>query len=138
MDDAYGSAAKVDINLSFHLCKGKVVVDDHSDEYAYGVHTEFSDGNDMLLRTFPETTRGFKGETGTSGCSEKMNQAYDRTFYRVTVDKTQNTDVSRFITVICPNRSAEISASFTSDFDQRSSSVKVTINGKDYDLSYTF
>lgn len=138
VDDAYGSAAKAEINLSFHLCKGKVVVDDHSDKYTYGVHTEFSDGNDMLLRTFSETTRGFKGESGTSGCSEKMNQEYDRTYYRVTVDKIKNTDVCRFITVICPNRSAEISASFTSDFDQRSSSVKVTINGKDYDLSYTF
>ena len=114
------------------------MVDNHSEEYAYGAHTEFSDGNDMLLRTFSETTRGFKGETGVSGCSPKMNEAYDRTYYRVTVDKVNNSDVCRFITVICPSRSAEISASFTSDFNQRSSSVTVTIDGNDYDLSYEF
>lgn len=138
VDEAYGSASKADVNLSFHLCEGRVMVDNHSEEYAYGVHTEFSDGNDMLLRTFSETTRGFKGETGVSGCSPKMNEAYDRTYYRVTVDKVNNSDVCRFITVICPSRSAEISASFTSDFNQRSSSVKVTIDGNDYDLSYEF
>ena len=138
VDEAYGGASKAEINLSFHLCEGKVVADDYSDKYAYGVHTEFSDGNDMLLRTFSESTRGFKGETGTSGCSPKMNESYDRTYYRVTVDKINNTDVSRFITVICPSRSAEISAYFSSDFDQRSSSVNVNIDGQNYNLSYEF
>lgn len=138
VDDAYGSAADDEINLSFHLCDGTVVTDDFTDSYAYGVHTEFSDGNDMLVRTFSETTRGYKAETGVSACSQVMNQSYDRTYYRVTVDKRNASDVCRFITVIYPSREAEISASFTSEFDQNSSSVKVTINGKEYNLSYEF
>ena len=137
VDEAFGAASKADVNLSFHLCEGVVKTDDSSSSYAYGVHTEFPDGNDMLLRTFAETSKGFVGETGTSRCSPKQNEAYDRTFYRVTVDKTSASDVSRFITVIYPGRSADISASFISAFSQTSSSVKVVVNGKVYDLSYT-
>lgn len=136
VDEAFGLSLNCDINLSFHLCQGTVVTDDYSSSHAYGVHTEFADGNDMLLRTFSETTDGFVGETGTSSCSIKMNEAYDRTFYRVTVDKGMRMS-TRFITVIYPSRSAEISASFNSGFSESSSSVTVTVNGKKYDLSYT-
>lgn len=134
VDEAFGDAADCEVNLSFHLCEGTVVADDYSSSCAYGVHTEFADGNDMLLRTFSETAAGFTAETGISHCSTKMNTFYDRTYYRVTADKTAATDVVRFITVICPGRSAEISASFESAFSQASSSVKVTVNGKSYSL----
>ena len=137
VDEAFGAAKNADINLSFHLCEGVVKTDDYSSSKAYGVHTEFADGNDMLWRTFAETSTGFVGETGTSRCSPKQNEYYDRIFYRVTVDKTSASDVSRFITVIYPSRSADISASFTSDFSQASSSVKVEVNGKTYNLSYS-
>lgn len=137
VDEAYSYAEGDEINLSFHLCEGNVVVDDYSSSYAYGVHTEFSDGNDMLLRTFSETKRGFKAETGLSGCSPVMNSSYNRTYYRVTVDKKSSSDVCRFITVIYPSRSAEISASFTSEFNEGASSVKVVIDGEEYNLSYT-
>ena len=136
VDEAFGLSLNCDINLSFHLCEGTVVTDDYSSSYAYGVHTEFADGNDMLLRTFSETRAGFVGETGTSSCSYKMNEAYDRTYYRVTVDKTAAADAIRFITVIYPARSAQISASFNSSFNESSSSVNVTVNGKSYTLSY--
>jgi hypothetical protein len=67
---------------------------------------------------------------------QQMNEAYDRTFYRVTVDKGMRMS-TRFITVIYPARSAEISASFNSGFSESSSSVTVTVNGRKYDLSYT-
>ena len=137
VDEAFGNAKNADVNVSFHLCKGTVKTDDHSSSNAYGVHTEFADGNDMLWRTFSETSAGFVGETGTSRCSPKQNEYYDRTFYRVTVDKRQSTDVARFITVIYPSRTAEISASFQSRFSEASSSVKVVVNGKTYNLSYS-
>jgi hypothetical protein len=65
-----------------------------------------------------------------------MNEAYDRTFYRVTVDKGMRMS-TRFITVIYPARSAEISASFGSSFSEKSSSVTVSVNGKTYNLNYT-
>lgn len=137
VDEAFGSAAGVDVNLSFHMCQGDVKTDADASLRAYGVHTEFTDGNDMLLRTFSETAAGYTPETGTSRCSIKQNESFDRTYYRVTVDKKTSSDVSRFITVIYPARSASISASFNSAFAQKSSSATVTVDGKTYNLSYT-
>lgn len=137
VDEAFGSAEAADINLSFHLCAGEIVVDDNSSAYSYGVHTTFDDGNNMLLRTFSETATGFTGETGLSYCSENENEEFARPYYRVTVDKTAASDVTRFITVIYPATSAEISAEFTTEFSQSSSSVKVTVGDKEYNLSYT-
>jgi heparan-sulfate lyase len=137
VDEAFGSASGVDVNLSFHLCQGTVKTDDFSSSRMYGVHTEFSDGNDMLFRTYSETSSGYTPETGTSRCSYKMNHAYDRTYYRVTADKKSASSAVRFITVIYLSRSADISASFSSSFSKTSSSVKVTVNGTSYDLSYT-
>lgn len=137
VDEAFGSASGVDVNLSFHMCQGTVKTDEDASSRAYGVHTEFADGNDMLLRTFSETAAGYTPETGTSRCSPKQNEYYERTYYRVTVDKKTSSDVSRFITVIYPARSASISASFNSAFAQKSSSATVTIDGKTYNLSYT-
>ena len=136
VDEAFGSAAGVDVNLSFHLCQGIVKTDDYRSSRMYGVHTEFSDGNDMLLRTYSETSAGYTPETGTSSCSMKMNHAYDRTYYRVTADKVSSSSTVRFITVIYPSRQADISASFTSAFSESASSVKVTVNGTTYNLSY--
>ena len=137
VDEAFGPASGVDVNLSFHLCQGKVKTDDYTSSRMYGVHTEFSDGNDMLFRTYSETSSGYAPETGTSSCSYKMNHAYDRTYYRVTVDKASSSSAVRFITVICPSRSAEISASFDAPFSETSSDVTVTVDGKTYDLNYT-
>ena len=136
VDEAFGSAAGVDVNVSFHLCDGTVKTDSNSSARSYGLHTEFSDGNDMLWRTFAETSAGYTTETGKSKCSVKINEYFERPFYRVTVDKKTSSDVARFITVICPSRSASISASFDAAFNQKSSAVTVTIDGKTYRLSY--
>ena len=136
VDEAFGSAAGVDVNVSFHLCECAAKVDSNPASRAYGLHTEFSDGNDMLLRTFAETAAGYTPETGMSKCSIKLNTCFERPYYRVTVDKISASDVCRFITVICPGRSAEISASFDSAFSQNSSSATVTIDGKTYNLRY--
>ena len=138
VDEAFGPASGVDVNLSFHLCSGTVKTDDYSSSRMYGVHTEFSDGNDMLFRTYSETSAGYTPETGTSRCSSQMNEVYDRTFYRVTADKTTSAGAVRFITVIYPSRTAQISASFDSAFSQTASSVTVNVNGESYNLNYAF
>ena len=137
VDEAFGSAAGVDVNVSFHLCEGTAKVDNISSSRAYGLHTEFSDDNDMLFRTFAETAAGYTPENGMSKCSNKQNVYFERPYYRVTVDKTKASDVARFITVICPGRSAQISASFDAAFSQTSSAATVTIDGKTYKLKYT-
>lgn len=138
VDEAYGAAADAEINLSFHLCNGTVAVDDYSSSYSYGLHTEFADRNDMLFRTFSETETGYRPENGTSTYSETLNTEVSRKFYRVNVRKSRASDAVRFITVVYPARSAEISAIFASEFRQNASSVKVTVDGTSYDLSYSY
>lgn len=145
VDDAYGNAAGVPLDLSFHLCEetgGKgtevVKIDDYSASYVYGAHTEFSNGNNMMFRTFSETKDGYKTENGISYYSVKLDTKVARKYYRVTVNKKSSSDAVRFITVIHPSKDASVSAEFTSAFDKKSSSVKVTVNGTSYDLSYSY
>ena len=143
VDEAYGAASFTNVNVSFHLCRDSskgvnvVTIDDHSSNYAYGAHTTFSDGVNMKWLTFSETKRGFEGESDISYYSEKENIEYDRKFYRLTATKTSASDVVRFITVIHPDTSAEISAEFTAAYSASGASVKVTIDGNEYNLSYS-
>ena len=143
VDEAYGSASFTEVNVSFHLCRDSskgvdvVTIDDHTNNYAYGAHTTFSDGVNMKWLTFSETTSGFKGESGISYYSEKENIEQDRKFYRLTVYKALASNNVRFITVIHPDTSAEISAEFTAAYSASGASVKVTIDGNEYNLSYS-
>ena len=142
VDEAYGTAANVPVNVSFHLCRDSskgvnvVSIDDHSSDYAYGAHTTFGDGVNMKWLTFSETHTGFKGESGTSYYSEKLNTEQDRKFYRLTATKSGASDVVRFITVIHPDTSAKISAEFTAAYSASGAALKVTVDGKTYNLSY--
>ena len=144
VDEAYGDAAGKTLNLSFHLCEdtkgGKgadVVKIDSSPSYAYGAHTEFADGNNMMFKTFSETTEGYKAENGLSNYSTKLDTQSSRKYYRINVTKKSASDVVRFITVIHPSKDATIDAEFKAAYNTKSSSVKVTVNGTAYDLSYS-
>jgi hypothetical protein len=142
VDEAYGTAADVPVNVSFHLCADKnkganvVTIDDQSGNYAYGAHTTFSDGVNMKWLTFSETHTGFKGENGTSYYSEKLNTETARKYYRLSATKQSASDVVRFITVIHPDTSASIGAEFVGAYSASGASVKVTVKGKTYNLSY--
>ena len=145
VDEAFGNAAGVTLNLSYHLCEdtagGKgvevVKIDDQSSSYIYGAHTEFANGNNMMFRTFSETTAGYKAENGQSYYSVKLDTKVARKYYRVNVSKASASDVVRFITVIHPSTDATVSAEFKAAFNAKSSSVKVTVNGTSYDLAYS-
>ena len=144
VDEAYGNAAGKTLNLSFHLCEdtgGKgadvVKIDDSSSSYIYGAHTEFANGNNMMFKTFSETTEGYKEENGLSNYSTKLDTEVARKYYRVNVTKKSASDVVRFITVIHPSKDATIDAEFKAAYNAKSSSVKVTVNGTAYDLSYS-
>ena len=145
VDEAYGAAAGKTLNLSFHLCEdtagGKgidvVKIDDASSSYIYGAHTEFANNNNMMFKTFSETTEGYKAENGKSYYSTKLDTEVARKYYRINVTKKSASDVVRFITVIHPSKDATIDAEFKAAYNAKSSSVKVTVNGTAYDLSYS-
>ena len=143
LDEAYGTAAGVPVNVSFHLCRDNskgtnvVTIDDQSGSYAYGAHTTFSDNVNMKWITFSETHTGFQGENGISYYSESLNSEKDRKYYRLTATKQTASDVVRFLTVIHPDTSASISAEFSSAYSAKGATVKVVVDGKTWNLSYS-
>ena len=147
----YGSGSGFPVNLNFKLCEGKnnSAIDETLGDGIYGAHTLFTDGNNMLFRTWCETTDGYLAENNTGYYSDNIGQKTQRRWYRVSVDKKEGL-AARFITVIYPfGAESEIaglglSAQFTDNaggtpgtFHQGGCSVRVIVKGKTYDLTYT-
>ena len=148
LDAAFGSCSGKTLNLSWHLCRDNsgslgenvVVIDKDNPNVACGAHTVFPDGNNLLIKTFSSTVTGFEGVEGTSWCSEKIGERYQRKFYRINVQKASASATPRFITVIVPCQDASsvsVSASFNGAFSSSGEAVRVTVNGTSYDLSYS-
>ena len=162
VDEAYGANVGK-INLNFNLWGGlgdaagnpvhgtSVTVLDEYENCTYaGAHSTFTDGNNLILRSFSETADGFAFNTNTRYLSNAENQKTRRWWYSMSVDKKAD-KAARFITVILPFGEAadfdsqNISATFTDNPDPANAgtfhgnggaAVKVSINGLDYSLSY--
>lgn len=140
-DAVYGGAAGKTVNLSWHLCKDNVVIDDDSANYSYGAHTTFSDGNNLLIKSFSEIRdASFSAENGLSWCSERIGERYQRPYYRINVTKPDANKNARFVTVLYPcsdPTSVTINAFQSGGFSLTGETVRVRINGVTYDLSYS-
>lgn len=153
VDEGYGDGNEDKINLNFHLCTSEAnetVYDDLSSSYQYGAHTTFTDNNNMLIRTFAETSLNFDKSNSVSDISNKLGEKNAvRKGYQYTISKPQN-GAARFITVIYPFgatselTSLTMNARFTDNtienagtFHANGAAIEVTINGTKYDLSYT-
>ena len=114
-----------------------------------GAHTVFNDDNNMIFKSFSETTEGYLFSQGTCYYSDEIDQRVQRKFYQLDVTKKSGL-AARFITVILPYGKPDtfaentIDAVFTDNvttpagtFRQNGASVKVTVNGVVYNLSYT-
>lgn len=136
VDEGYGAAAG-NVNLNFHLLpgNGSEVVFDAADN---GAHTAFSDKNNILVRTFAAESLSSTLRTGF--LSVNTGIFVDRKSYQVDLAKSADMAAARFITVIYPSQDASeaISASFADKgFSPTGAAVKVSINGRAYNLSYT-
>ena len=151
VDEGYGSGSGFQVNLNFKLCEGKnnSEIDEELGDGVYGARTLFTDNNNMLFRTFCETTDGYLAENSTGYYSDNIWQRTQRRWYRVSIDKKEGL-AARFITVICPFGAAGelnglgLSAAFTDNaggtpgtFHPDGCSLRVSLKGKTYDLSYT-
>lgn len=150
LDEGYGSGNGFKVNISFNLCPGKndVVADAAYPFGEYGAHTVFNDKNNMLFKTFAETTDGYAATYSTNYFSDVINEKTQRCYYRVGVTKTAG-KAARFITVIAPFEepakfdAMQISAHFTDNtvetagtFHQDGAAAEVAIDGKTYKISY--
>ncbi len=153
VDEAYGPAAGVTVNLNFKLCADTstgglgrecCVIDEQ------GAHTVFNDSNNMIFKSFSETSAGYAFSDGTCYYSDEINTNVQRKFYQMDVRKESADLAARFITVILPYGQPgtygenTIDAMFTDNaaspagtFRQGGAAVKVTVNGTVYNLSYT-
>lgn len=152
VDEGYGEGSTPLVNLNFNLCptKDDVVIDDQSASYRYGAYTAFADNNNMLFRTFVETTDGYSVLNNTAYISNKLQEkSAQRRFYQVTTRKPAN-GAARFITVIYPfgapaeGENINIEARFKDNDNQTpgtfhadGATVEVSINGTVYNLSYS-
>ena len=160
VDEAYG-ANEGKVNLNFNLWGGAgdgpgnpqsgkdvTVLDEF--ESCYGAHSIFTDGNNLLLRTFCETSDDFKFAYDTKYLSNAANERTQRWWYEASVTKKAD-KAARFITVILPFGNAadfdsqEVTAAFIDNPNPENAgtfhgndgaAVKVTVNGKDYSLAY--
>ena len=145
-DNGAGDNKKV--NLNFHLCD-QSTVDDFSEAKESGVHTTFSDGNNILLHVFTETSQDFATENKSIDWSDNIGvKSGQRVGHQHTIRKPAS-GAARFISVIYPFSNSfsdnTVSAEFTDNteegtagmFHEEGAGVKVTVNGKEYNLSYT-
>ena len=72
-----------------------------SEGTAVGMHTVYTDTNNMLFTTVPETHDGYKAWWNTQKFSDKIDTALRRRVYRIELDKAAD-KAARFITVIYP------------------------------------
>ncbi|MBR5103232.1 MAG: alginate lyase family protein [Bacteroidales bacterium] len=162
VDEAYGTN-EGKVNLNFNLWGGAgdgpgnsqsgkdvTIIDEYAGKTYCGAHSTFSDGNNLLLRTFSETSDDFKCTYNTRYFSNAVNERTQRWWYEASVTKKAD-KAARFITVILPFGNAaefdsqEVSAIFIDNPDPENAgtfhgnggaAVKVSINGTDYSLSY--
>ena len=160
VDEGYDTTAdhNSNINVNFHLCpienaSSDVVIDEgQKDSHIYGAHTAFSDNNNIMLRTFVETANNYSASVKTTNTSNDIGQKTERKGYQVTIRKPKiENGAARFISIIYPiNEGTEaaninMTATFTDiaddevagTFHANGTSVKVIIDNKEYNLSYT-
>lgn len=145
VDEAYGTyEGPVDINFHMLSESGHPTVFDASNIQDGGycdLYSTFDSGN-MLLRSFSESTVS-GAERRDSKISDKIDvESGDRVGFSMTAGKTSSS-TARFITVIWPfdgssRPAVGIQARFDDgNFDPAGASVLVTVDGTEYNLSYT-
>ena len=138
VDEGIGSAEGT-VNLSFNLCEGsstEVVMDKEEN----GVHTAFSNDNNIIVRTFANKEITCSPFTGRIAYLVDGNYN-DRQSYTIDMNKEPN-ETARYITVIIPVKKStdinNISAHFTDNgYSENSVSIEVNVGGTIYPLSYT-
>ncbi|MDL2303260.1 heparinase II/III family protein [Dysgonomonas sp. OttesenSCG-928-D17] len=133
IDEGIGTASG-SVDLNYHLCEGndnEVVIDSNLN----GAHTAFSDGNNMVIRTFANnqiSTSPFDGKVSYSPGIEAGRKSFC-----VNMSKEAG-QAARYITVLYPVNDAattQIDAIFkNSTYQENGVAAEIIINGKKYDI----
>lgn len=135
-DSAIGSAVGSPVSIHWHFCPPQSGTEpDKSmemtrEEFSYTTATTFTDGNNMLFKTFCFSgekgivpTSSWTAEEGTSCTSNAIGVKKERPCCSISVTKTDSAPI-RFITVICPVTSAANAPQIQATY---SSTAKITV-----------
>lgn len=133
-DEATGNATGT-VNLHYNLGEGPVKLLAGQ----AGANTEFTDGNNMMIRTFSDTPMKMAEEEGW--VSYRYNERVKRTAYSLNVEK-DDTKPTRFITVILPTADAakapEVKARFVNpETNEKGLDIEIQVGAKKFRLNYT-
>ena len=133
VDEAIGAAIGR-VGVHFQMCEGAI----NLDLKAQMATTQFSDGNNLLVKTF--ANQGSKMEETESWVSYEYLKKNKRKAFVCNVEKKNETAI-RFITVILPVKDAlavsEIKAVFDDpNFNEKALNVSVELANKKYKLAY--
>ena len=135
VDFGIGSATG-SVELNWHFCPGDMVYS--QDAKSYSCRTDFSDGNNMLLKTFcfngTVLSSDFTGTTGTSYTSNAIGVRQERPCCRIALQKTETGTPVRFITVIYPFANASAVPNISVMFNSVSLAT-VTVGDDEYVLT---
>lgn len=135
VDFAIGSATG-SVELNWHFCPGDMVYS--QDAESYSCRTDFSDGNNMLFKTFcfngTTPSSDFTGTTGTSYTSNAIGVRQERPCCRIALQKTETGTPVRFITVIYPFANASAVPNISVMFNSVSLAT-VTVGDDEYVLT---
>lgn len=131
------------VNINFNLCEGndsEVIID----EDLHGAHTNFADGNNIIIRTMKTNDDGKVTLTPFAGrvsYDTNDNATFERKAYSVNMAAKSGRKAARFLTVIYPVQGStdatEISGSFIAGgYNDNGVSCSVTVAGKTYELNY--
>ena len=153
VDEAYGDCADTQLNLNFKLWGGEKE-DESGKAYtatkaevenrSFSAKSLFTDGNNLIIKSFSETADNLTTETGTGYFSNEIDTKVQRVWFRLNVDKKAGKAV-RFISVLVPfsDKQPKIEAEFTDNtedsagtFHPEGVSLKVSVNGSPQSLSY--
>ncbi len=147
-DAALGEASGDDVALHWHFCPpeedGGSIMSYSRETLSFSAATTFSDGNNMLFKTFVfnglEASADWSATTGSSWTSSKIGQKTARDCCGISQSKTSNAPV-RFITVILPATASAAAQSAAFQYPEISAvwttatSIKVKVDDRTYNLN---
>ncbi len=140
LDEGYGTAEGT-VNLNFNVTAGEdsEVVLDAAD---FGFHTDFSDGNNLLVRTVSDKPSSYAEKQGFLAYDivTASNPEISRKAYQLNIEKSASDAAVRYVTVLLPTQDAATASPIEIDpgeWSQTGATLKVRVNGKSYELSYT-
>ena len=137
LDEARGTAEGT-VNLNFNITEGtesQVVLDSSEG----GFHTAFADGNNLLVRTFVPSSNGRPTFNSREGfVSYNIDSSTPRQAYAIDVEKTAD-ETLHYLTVLLPTSDASAATIVpnSTDINENSGTIRVTVDGTSYKLSYT-